>query len=181
MILDLLANAIPTDGVGGRHYQSNKVAVLGESDNNAYFAFHFYQIIPESRRLYSRMECSNAATASALTAMILGVVRPDSDGLLKSVNLATNQSIELMPPRTWWNGEWGVRFTNLRHLWSHIIQSVEKVQFRHGDLTVNGDIFWHGNVFVMANVPVGGISPQLVAELTQRGQDFATKGGHEWR
>jgi 2-methylaconitate cis-trans-isomerase PrpF len=29
IILDLLANDISTEGVGGQHYQSNKVAVMG--------------------------------------------------------------------------------------------------------------------------------------------------------
>lgn len=178
LILDLLANAISTDGVGGRHYQSNKVAVIGKGRGEASFTFHFYQVMPESRRLFSKMECSNAATVSALLAMLLGVVRKDRRGVLRSVNLATNQFVELTPSETCWDGDWGVRFTNLHHIWFDMTRAVQPFRFTMGGVKISGAIFRHGNVFVMTRLPVEQATPEIVAALGKRGEDFAKRTGH---
>lgn len=179
IILDLLANAISTDGVGGQHYQSNKVAVMGPGRGEASFVFHFYQVVPQSRRLLSKMECSNAASSSGLAAMLLGVARANRNRTMKSVNEATNQAVELVPPEgDCWEGDWGVRFTNLHHLWSHMTKSAQPFRFKHKGVTVNGEIVSHGNVFVMTNLPIAKITPDLVKALNKRGEDFAGKIGH---
>ena len=179
IILDLLANAISTEGVGGQHYQSNKVAVMGPGRGEASFVFHFYQVVPESRRLLSKMECSNAASSSGLAAMLLGVARAGSNHTMKSVNMATDQAVELVPPEgDCWAGDWGVRFTNLHYLWSHLTRSAQPFRFKHRGVIVNGEIVSHGNVFVMTNLPMGSIRPDLVKALTRRGEDFARKLGH---
>ena len=179
IILDLLANAISTDGVGGQHYQSNKVTVMGPGRGEASFIFHFYQVVPESRRLFSKMECSNAASSSALAAMLLGVARANQNHTLKSVNQATNQAVELVPPEgDCWEGAWDVRFTNLHHLWSHMTRSAQPFRFKHKGVTVNGEIVSHGNVFVMTDLPMAKVTPDLVGALNKRGEDFARKIGH---
>jgi 2-methylaconitate cis-trans-isomerase PrpF len=179
LILDLLAKAVPTDGVGGRHYQSNKVAVLGPGRGEASFVFHFYQVVPEARRLYSNMECSNAASSSGLAAMLLGMARPNHLGTLHSINVATSQTVEVVPPTSeCWEGDWGVRFTNLHHLWSHMTQSAQPFRFRHRGLLVTGAIVRHGNIFVMTELPVAKATPELVNVLSQRGEAFAKEIGH---
>lgn len=178
LILDLLANAISTDGVGGQHYQSNKVAVIGKGRGDASFTFHFYQVMPESRRLFSKMECSNAATVSALLAMLLGVARKNSHGTLRSVNLATNQFVELTPSETCWDGDWSVRFTHLHHIWSDMTRAARSFRFTMGGARISGEIFRHGNVFVMTRLPMEKVTPEIVAALNKRGEIFAKRAGH---
>lgn len=179
IILDLLANDISTDGVGGKHYQSNKVSVMGPGRGEASFVFHFYQVIPEARRLFSKMECSNAAASSGLAAMLLGVARTNHNRTLKSVNEATNQVVELVPPEgDCWGGDWCVRFTNLHHLWPHMTKSAQPFRFKHKGVTVNGEIVSHGNVFVMTDLPMAKVTPDLVGALNKRGEDFARRIGH---
>jgi 2-methylaconitate cis-trans-isomerase PrpF len=179
LILDLLAVAVPTDGVGGRHYQSNKVAVLSRDRGEASFIFHFYQVMPEARRLYSTMECSNAASASGLAAMLLGMARPNHIGMLHSINVATNQTVELIPPNEeCWEGDWRVCFTNLHHLWAHMTESAHPFRFRHKGMLVTGAIVRHGNIFVMTELPVAKVTPALVIALSQRGEAYAKSIGH---
>jgi 2-methylaconitate cis-trans-isomerase PrpF len=179
LILDLLAVAVPTDGVGGRHYQSNKVAVLSRDRGEASFVFHFYQVMPEARRLYSAMECSNAASASGLAAMLLGMARPNHAGILHSINVATNQRVELIPPNEeCWEGDWRVCFTNLHHLWAHITESAHPFRFRHNGMLVTGAVLRHGNIFVMTELPVTKVTPALVIALSERGEAYAKSIGH---
>lgn len=178
VILDLLANEISTDGLGGRHYQSNKVAVMGRGDADTDFTFHFYQVVPETRRLFSKMECSNAATAAAVTAVLLGVTGPAAGECYRSVNLATGQSVELVPPADWWSGDWGVRFVGLHHLWKTLTGGTETFAFDHRGTPVAGEIVSHGNIFVMAAAPAAIIDAELVARLARLGEDFAARIGH---
>ena len=178
VILDLMANEMATDGLGGSHYQSNKVAVVGRPHGGHDFTFHFYQVDPKARRLYSRMECSNAASASAVAAM-LDDIAPNGDGCFRTVNLATRQQVELVPPASsWWCGDWGVRFVGLHQLWEHMTETREPFAFDHHGLSVRGDIVQHGNIFVMAALPVDKVDPGLVSVLAALGDAYATRVGH---
>jgi PrpF protein len=125
------------------------------------------------------MECSHAASASGLAAMLLGTARANHNRTMKSVNEATNQAVELVPPEgNCWEGEWGVRFTNLHHLWSHLTRNALPFRFKHKGVTVKGQIVSHGNVFVMTDLPMAMITPDVVKTLNKRGEDFAHKIGH---
>lgn len=173
VILDLLANNISTDGVGGSHYQSNKVAVVGRGTDGSDFTFHFYQVVPQSRRLLSKMECSNAASASGVFATLLGLTPLDGGTMMRSINLATKQHVELEPVSAcWWNGDWNVRFTHLHHLWLHMTKSAVPFDLTHDGQRVTGHIVRHGNIFVMAHVPRAAVSESLVAELNGIGAAY---------
>jgi 2-methylaconitate cis-trans-isomerase PrpF len=179
VILDLMANEVATDGLGGSHYQSNKVAVIGGAHEHHDFTFHFYQVDRKARRLYSRMECSNAASASAVVAMLRGIVPTGQAGSFCTVNLATHQQIELTPPeQEWWRRDWGIRFVRLRQLWAHMTETREPFGFTHGGLTVRGDIVQHGNIFVMTALPVDQVDPGLVGKLAALGDAYAARVGH---
>lgn len=179
VILDLMANELATDGLGGQHYQSNKVAVVGRRDERHDFTFQFYQVDPKARRLYSRMECSNAASASAVAAMLDDVTPSGAGGCFRTVNLATKQQVELVPPAAqWWCGDWGVRFVGLRHLWEHMTETREPFAFDHHGLAVRGDIVEHGNIFVMTALPVDKVDPGLVSALAALGDAYAVRVGH---
>ncbi|MFO1067897.1 MAG: PrpF domain-containing protein [Geminicoccaceae bacterium] len=179
VILDLMANETMTDGLGGGHYQSNKVAVVGPGDGAHDFTFHFYQVDPKARRLYSRMECSNAASASAVAAMLDDVRPGGAGGSFRTINLATRQQVDLVPPASgWWCGDWGVRFVRLHHLWEHMTETREPFAFDHHGLAVRGDIVQHGNIFVMTALPVDKVDPGLVSALASLGAAYAARVGH---
>ena len=173
-ILDLFAGPA---SLGGSHYQSNKVAVLGRRRRSEDFSFHFYQVDPRARRLYATMECSNAASAAAVAAMQLGVA-PATNGYYRTVNLATHQSIELVPPLKWWCGDWGVRFLNLQNLWRNLVEAAEAFELSYSGLTIQGHVFRHGNVFVMAPLPWRNADAALVEALAAVGGTFAARADH---
>ena len=176
-ILKLFAREIAAAGLSGSHYQQNKVAVLEPAHGQQSFAFHFYQVDPQSKRLYSTMECSNAASAAAATAMITGLA-PADDGCFHSQNLATRQHVELTPPAgKWWNGNWGVRFTKLHHVWEEMTRRSEAFSFEHRGMTVNGTLVRHGNVFVITALPPSAAEPELVERLARLGNEFAARRG----
>lgn len=177
-ILHLLTHELAEAGAERDHYQSNKAVVLGPRDSTNAFSFHFYQGVPHSRRLFTRMECSNAASASAVAAGLFGIVDPTQGSCIRSINLATHQHVEAVAPADWQTGDWGVRFTHLHHLWSNFTEHRTVFRIEHGGMTVTGDIVRHGNVFVMANVPPQQVDEELVRKLADLGDDFAVRCGH---
>ena len=62
--------------------------------------------------------------------------------------------------------------------WSHMTKSAQPFRFKHKGVTVNGEIVSHGNVFVMTDLPMAKVTPDLVGALNKRGEDFARKIGH---
>ncbi len=178
VILDLLAKQLSPDGLERSHYQANKVVVLGRGDSTYDFKFHFYQVEASSRQLYSRLECSNAASSAGAVAMLLGIVRPKMVGNLRAINMATRQHVEVHPPRgRWWHESWSVQFTDLHHLWTRLTTDTETFRVQHGDVTVSGDIFHHGNVFVLASVPPERADEVLVNNVAQLGDAYASRKG----
>lgn len=178
IILRLLTHELAEEGIGRDHYQSNKVAVLGPGDDIHPFSFHFYQGVPQSRRLFSRMECSNAASAAAVAAGLFGIITPESGSCFRSANLATHQHVELTPRTNWKDGNWGVRFTRLHHLRANFTEHNSAFCIKHRDMTIAGDIVRHGNIFVMAEVEPAQVDPDLVQKLDALGADFANRCGH---
>jgi len=179
LILDLLATSTANDGVGGAHYQSNKVAVIAPGQGDYAVEFQFYQVIPQTKKLFARMECSNAASASGLAAVLFGLVPTRVDTAIPCINHATGQSVEVVPPaESFWDGGWEVRFTRLHHLWHRMAQKSQPFALEVEGVAVTGDLVQHGNVFVFVRLPPQAATPGLVAALNARGQDYGQSIGH---
>lgn len=179
LILDLLTNQLAEPGADRNHYQNNKAAVLGPGDDSNEFTFHFYQSVPGSRHLYSRMECSNAASAAAAAASAFGIVQTEPGIRFRTVNLATRQHVELQAPATHWQaGDWGVKFTHLQHLWSNFRMHSRRFCVEHLGMMVTGDIVHHGNVFVLTSIPPALVDSVLVEKLKGLGDVYAEQNGH---
>lgn len=178
-ILDLLATSTANDGVGGAHYQSNKVAVIAGGQGDYALEFQFYQVIPQTKKLFARMECSNAASASGLAALLFGLVPAETEAAIPCINHATGQSVEVVPPAgSFWDGGWEVRFTRLHHLWHRMAQKSQPFALVAEGVSAEGDLVQHGNVFVFVRLPPQAATPGLVAALNARGQDYGQSIGH---
>ncbi len=177
-ILHLLTNELAEEGADRNHYQSNKAAVVGPGDGTNAFSFHFYQGVPHSRRLFTRMECSNAASASAVAAGVFGLVSPKQGNSVCSINLATHQHVETTPAFRLAKRRLGRTIHASPSLWSNFTRHGTMFRIVHGGMTITGNIVRHGNVFVMANIAPQRVDEELVRRLAELGDDFARRSGH---
>ena len=174
IILDLLANAISTDGVGGQHYQSNKVTVMGPARGEASFIFRLPQ--------WFLNRAGSLEDGVLKYSLLIGTGRHAPRGRSRQPKPhfeirqpATNQAVGGPPEGDCWEGAWDVRFTNLHHLWSHMTRNAQPFRFKHKGVTVNGEIVSHGNVFVMTDLPMAKVTPDLVGALNKHGEDLRAR------
>ena len=80
------------DGLGGDHYQLNKVAIYGVTEEDR-VDFHFFNLEPDGESIVCGAECGHAAAAIATDACMRRPDRFKSDRV-RMRNLATNQEVE---------------------------------------------------------------------------------------
>ena len=143
-------------GLGGHTSQTCKLATVSRDDKAGRFQFHFYQMVRETRSVLPTMECSNAASASALFALLNSLCEP-TERRMETINLATGQRIQLFLPSKVgthehsWEGNWTIRFLlsgGIRHRFSSALEPKEA--------RVLGQSFsyrevHHGNLFIFCD------------------------------
>lgn len=95
LALRLFGKDSVADGIGGDHYQLNKLAIWDRAADGG-FEFTFYNLAPGSRSISRGAECGHAAVAVALVA---GPDRPDAgpDDPVRVRNVDTGQVLEVVP------------------------------------------------------------------------------------
>lgn len=179
----LMTGNDPSDGLGGDHYQLNKVAVVYPTRDQHQFAFRFYQVDRAKGRLVSNMECANVAAGAGLFALISGIAVPDGLGMLHAINRGTGQRVGLNPVSTLSASahDWRVCF----HQDTSTAQAQpvsEPLVLAHADgRTVDYWVLERGNVFVLANAAPDAAEPELIEQLAASGTETAMALGSSWQ
>lgn len=176
----LIAGDTPGDGLGGEHYQFNKIAEVFPGSDASHFEFRFYQADLRERRLIENLECANVAAGAALFATTVGLAAVDEAGVLWARNLGTNQLIELasVSRDSRVSGDWRVRFLVDAHGPAVKLHTPDPLPLVHPD--GRSMEFWvaeRGNVFVLANATPEAAEPEMIEQLRMQGTCCATMAG----
>jgi len=170
-------------GLGGEGSQANKVAVVSpDTEREAGFTFHFYQIVRQSGLLMDRMECSNAAAASGLFARLTRMALPE-EGVIQTRNTATGQRIGLRLPsqEEMWKHPWGIRF-ELEPMVTETFQAcAESHECQVGERTVRYHVVPHGNLFVFCDLDPDLMTPELSLAIAEQASEVAVRLGRAQR
>jgi 2-methylaconitate cis-trans-isomerase PrpF len=166
-------------GLGGNHYQLNKVAVVYPAREPEQFAFRFYQVDRAKDRMVSNMECANVAAGAGLFAVINGIATPHQDGSLRAINKGTGQQIDLQPVSTMplWSNDWRVRFRQETLSTQTQAISEPRVMAHPDGRSVDYWVMERGNVFVLANAEPEAAEPELIEQLTASGTEISLSLG----
>lgn len=162
-------------GFGGMTSQDNKVALVWPANGDGSFRFKFLQVVAESGAVLP-MECSNAASASALMAQLSG--QDNSRSIWKATNLSTGQNMELRPgSRGKIAKSWSIRF--LADLNSHkALQGLGRgcsVQLNGKKVEITPVLL--GNLFLFTDIAPDSLNKKTAALIAGEGMKAATKGG----
>jgi len=180
-LISLLAGENTADGLGGDHYQFNKIAVIYPGGDTADFLFRFYQLELPQRRLIGSLECANVAAGAGLVAHISGLANVSLRGSLRAMNLGTGQLVELGPLDGLEDpvSEWTVRFLSgpdgAFRLYTPEAQNLVHADGRNLE-------FWvveRGNLFVLANASPEAAEPELIEALAEQGRGIGSAMGCE--
>jgi 2-methylaconitate cis-trans-isomerase PrpF len=179
----LMTGSGGTDGLGGNHYQLNKVAVVHPVREPHQFTFRFYQVDRAKQRMVANMECANVAAGAALFAVISGIAAPDNNGSLWGINSGTGQRVVLYPDSSMplWANDWRVCFIQ-ENLSTQTPAISEAQVMSHADgRSVDYWVMERGNVFVLANAEPEAAEPELVEQLATSGTELAVSFGSSWQ
>jgi 2-methylaconitate cis-trans-isomerase PrpF len=180
-LLNLIMGRGIADGLGGEHYQLNKVAAVYPSHLPDHFCFQFYQVDRAKGSLMADLECANVAAGAAMFAMLRGIATPNAWGGLVGVNLGTRQHVELRPlgsPAMAMSGPWMVRFPHDGQSVRESFSGEEPLTLAHPDgRTVDYWVVERGNVFVLTQTAPEDMEPELVEALAQQGSELASMIG----
>lgn len=182
-LLDLILGDGAGSGLGGSHYQDNKVALVLPGRNASEYGFRFYQIDGVGRRVLADMECGNAATGAGLFALLQKLAAPGPQGRLEAVNLGTGQAMELHLPNDApvHRGDWLTRFRYEPPSPSSPdpFAGVERTLRYGSHRPVRCYVLDRGNVFVLGETARPGRAPEpaLVAALQLEGTRHAMSMG----
>jgi 2-methylaconitate cis-trans-isomerase PrpF len=166
----MLGGGQQADGLGGDHYQLNKVAVVWPDPPG--FRFRFYQVDRSARSLVGDLECANAAAGAAVFALLRGQASLDETGVVEASNDGTGQRVVLRPHhRNFWDCAWDVRF---------LLEERTPRRFSGGAplalVSSSGEqvalwVIEQGNVFVLADVSRAHLEEAGGAIALQLGSD----------
>lgn len=169
----------PSGGLGGNHYQLNKVAVVYPVSEPEQFAFRFYQVDRAKDRMVADMECANVAAGAGLFAVISGITAPHKYGGLQALNRGTGQRVDLQPVSTMplWSNDWRVRFLQ-ENLSTQTLAISEPLVMAHPDgRSVDYWVMERGNVFVLANAEPEAAEPEMIEQLAASGSELSLSLG----
>lgn len=172
LLASLVAGETSADGLGGEHYQLNKIVVV-DADAQHGFSFCCYQLDRATKRLLAGVECANAASAAALFLMVSGGLQPTAQGTLWGRNRGTGQLVQLtgLTPHVIAGGDVAVRFLfeNQELMFSGSSPRLAAVD----GLSVPFWVLGRGNTFVFAAISPHSIGDEAVQALTQAGANVA--------
>ncbi|GEM_PF-6153303 len=162
-------------GFGGMTSQDNKVALVWPANCDGSFRFKFLQVVAESGAVLP-MECSNAASASALMAQLSG--QDSARSIWKATNLSTGQKMELRPgSREKIAKTWKIRFLAARDS-NRALQGLGKgasVQINGNKVEITPVLL--GNLFLFTNVAPELLDKESSTLIAREGMKAATKAG----
>ena len=160
-------------GLGGEHYQLNKIVLLSKPNSclQNEFSFQFYQGDKQHSRIFSGLECGNATAGAALFALLTRMVIPNKSGVIQALNEGTGQRSQISPVsiEQLWKGHWRVRFIH-DELLSNCLSPTKDVRRNH--ILVKGHpvyytIIAYGNRFVLVNAHSSIATSSLVEQLSE--------------
>ena len=152
-------------GLGGHTSQTCKIATVSP-DSGDHFKFHFYQMVRSTRAVLPTMECSNAASATALFALLNSLCEP-GDRRMETKNTATGQRINLfLPPKHGehehpWEGDWTVRFLFDPGIRERFKTARETKTAHLSDRSISYRQVLHGNLFIFCDVDPKEMTPAM--------------------
>jgi 2-methylaconitate cis-trans-isomerase PrpF len=162
-------------GFGGMTSQDNKVALVWPADSDGSFRFKFLQVVAESGAVLP-MECSNAASASALMAQLSG--QDDARPVWKATNLSTGQKMELRPgSRERIAKTWNVRFLAEENSHKALQGLGSNASVRLNGKTVQITPVLLGNLFLFTEIAPDLLDKKLAAQIAREGMNAASKAG----
>ncbi len=175
LLYRLMAGGESACGLGGEHYQLNKVAVVNPTRDPNHFAFRFYQVDRAQGRMASDMECANVAAGAGLFASVMGLAAPDADGIVRATNAGTGQAVELSTvlPRPAWSNQWRVLFRQDAAALRQRPAAGPLVMSHPDGRAVDYWVLERGNVFVLANAAPEAAEPELLEQLASAGGETA--------
>jgi 2-methylaconitate cis-trans-isomerase PrpF len=182
ILLSLIAGDGVGDGLGGDHYQSNKIAVIHPLPESSSFSFEFYQVDVSTRTILPSMECANVAAGAGLAAAWIADVQPDRHRIVRALNTSTGRCIELTAPlgNLRAAGNWSVRFLSDPERLA-VNYTPEPLMLTHSDgRTVEFWVVEEGNLFVFANAVPEAAEPELVEQLSAYAASLVASSGKEY-
>lgn len=147
----LLGHGDPANGLGGEHYQLNKVAIWNPSSEDV-AEFHFFSLDPSLRTITSGSECGHAAAAVGMVAAISEPDRFDPSSVpIRSLD--TNQRFEYRAHDTtrFWNATCTLELTADTE-----DSSIHSETLRPGHRAeIRFDVVLHGNSFALVSGMIG--------------------------
>ena len=162
-------------GFGGMTSQDNKVALVWPANSDGSFRFKFLQVVAESGAVLP-MECSNAASASALMAQLSG--QDNSRSFWRATNLSTGQKMELRPGSKGKIAKsWSIRFLADSNS-NKALQGLGRgcsVQINGKKVGITPVLL--GNLFLFTDIPPESLNRESSALIAREGMKAATKTG----
>lgn len=156
-------------GSAADHYQDNKIALISPRSGAHFLAFRHLQIVGRTCQQLLSLECSNAAAASAVYALMAGLVYTDHNGTIRCLNKATRQRSELEPilDVNSWKGSCKIRF--IQEGFSEDVLDQEQTNAIRADGSVVPiSVLYRGNVFVLLNIDPHLMEPAIVSMALQK-------------
>ena len=169
----LLGHGDPSNGLGGEHYQLNKVAIWRPAEP-PFIDFHFFNLDPGEQKMVMGAECGHAAAA---VGMVAGLEEPEQfdPSLIRVRNADTRQIIDFKThvPERFWNAPCTI---NLHAEDQDIPPHRDEMHIDGG-----GDVLWHvvhhGNSFALVQGFEATESPEVRRHIESHTIEHAREVG----
>lgn len=167
------------DGLGGEHYQLNKLVIIAPTSDPHHFEFLFVQYDRRDNSALAGLECGNLCAAAGLVAVDRGIATPAPDGVVYATNVGTMQAVGIRPTSMVGPvSTFSVSFLYPEGLTPHGYSGDEGDEV---DLGLETPVrFWvvdHGNLFVLANLHPSSLTAERAERLEIAGRELARDSG----
>ena len=153
-------------GLGGNHYQANKLVIVRGGADEHSISFRFVQYDAESETVIYGAECSNAATSAAVFALSQQIVVADHNYCIHAYNEGSGQSIRLVAEDPWRfsNGRWRIIFDRQPGF-----DNEKSVCLRAdcGGKTLEFTLVEKGNLFAFVEIPASEIDENVLRGIQE--------------
>ena len=178
-----LFGEISADGLGGEHYQLNKLVIVMPSTDWHRFEFLFLQFDRSDNSIIAGLECANLAAGAGWAAVANGLVVPDDTGAVYATNVGSGQRIRVCPVAE--AGAGSTHSVAFLYPGGLIPAAYSGDDGRTVDLGLGVDVrYWvvgHGNLFVLANLHPSLLTPERAAMLSENARQFSEFSDDAWR
>lgn len=169
----LVGHGDPSNGLGGEHYQLNKVAIW-RSTESPFVDFHFFNLDSGEQKMIVGAECGHAAAA---VAMVAGLKEPEhfDVSMIRVRNADTRQIIDFKThdPERFWNASCTIQ----------LHAEDQDIAPHRDELHIEGgcDVLWHvvhhGNSFALVQGFASAESPEVRKQIEAHTIEHARQVG----